>query len=114
MKASCTCAGSTLSAFLLLLSKLDLFAKEVTERILRIRFPTDRDYETAFEAPLRQFLEDYRVIALETVRAGVLQEVVLSVTLKPGTRPQELLEALRAKNDNNKVSLVLGQQEVDL
>lgn len=107
-------ATVTLSAFMLMLTKFNMFAKEVTERLLRIRFPVDRDHEIAFEEPFRKYLDEHRVISLETVRAGVLQEVVLSVTLKKGVRPGELLEAIRSKNDNQKVTLVLGQEEVDI
>ena len=107
-------ATLTLSAFMIALSKLNMFAKEVTERILRIRFPVDRDYETVFEAPFRKYLDEHRVISLETVRAGVLQEVVFSVSLKKNVRPGDLLEAIRACNDNQKVTLVLGQEEVDI
>ncbi len=107
-------ATAALSAFVIILSRFNLFAKEITERMLRIRFPVDRDYETAFEAPFQTHLEEYRVISIETVRAGVLQEVVLSVVLKSSTTPSALLEALRAVNDNNKVTLVIGQQAVDL
>jgi hypothetical protein len=107
-------ATAALSAFVLLMTRFSLFAKEISERILRIRFPVDRDFETAFEVPFRAHLDEYRVISLETVRAGVLQEVVLSVILKRSTTPTALLEALRAVNDNNKVTLVIGQQSVDL
>lgn len=107
-------ATAALSAFVIILSRFNLFAKEITERMLRIRFPVDRDYESAFEAPFQTHLEEYRVISVETVRAGVLQEVVLSVVLKSSTTPSALLEAIRAVNDNNKVTLVIGQQAVDL
>jgi uncharacterized membrane protein YhiD involved in acid resistance len=107
-------ATAALSAFVLFMTRFSLFAKEITERVLRVRFPVDRDFETAFEVPFRAHLDEYRVISLETVRAGVLQEVVLSVVLKRNTTPTALLEALRAVNDNNKVTLVIGQQSVDL
>ena len=107
-------ATAALSAFVVLLTRFNLFAKEITERILRIRFPVDRDYEQAFEQPFRTYLDEYRVISVETVNAGVLQEVVLSVVLKKNTNPSTLLEALRACNNNNKVTLVIGQQAVDL
>jgi uncharacterized membrane protein YhiD involved in acid resistance len=107
-------ATAALSAFVVVLSRFNLFAKEITERILRVRFPIDRDYERAFEEPFRKHLDEFRVISVETVRAGVLQEVVLSVVLKKSTTPSALLEALRACNDNNKVTLVIGQQAVDL
>jgi uncharacterized membrane protein YhiD involved in acid resistance len=105
---------ATLSAFLIALTRFNMFAKEITERILRVQFPVDRDYERAFDAPFRAHLDQHRVISVETVRAGILQEVVLSVVLKKSSTPSALLEAVRACNDNNKVSLIIGQQAVDL
>jgi hypothetical protein len=36
------------------------------------------------------------------------------VVLKRSSSPSALLEAVRACNDNNKVSLIIGQQAVDL
>jgi hypothetical protein len=107
-------ATAALSAFILLMTRFNFFAKEITERILRVRFPVSQDFETAFELPFRAHLDEYRVISLETVRAGVLQELVLSVVLKRNTTPTALLEAVRAVNDNNKVTLIIGQQSVDL
>jgi uncharacterized membrane protein YhiD involved in acid resistance len=107
-------ATATLSAFIVALTRFNMFAKEITERVLRVQFPIDRDYERAFELAFRTHLEQHRVISLETVRAGVLQEVVLSVVLKKSSTPTALLEAVRASNDNNKVTLIIGQQAVDL
>jgi len=107
-------ATAALSAFILLMTRFNFFAKEITERILRVRFPVSQDFETAFELPFRAHLDEYRVISLETVRAGILQELVLSVVLKRNTTPTALLEAVRAVNDNNKVTLIIGQQSVDL
>ncbi len=107
-------ATIVLSAFIIALYKFNLFAKEVRERILRIRLPIDRDHEDAFEEPFRKHLEDHRIISVETVRVGVLQEVVYSVVLKKKANPKDLLEDIRMRNDNQKVTLVLGQQEVDI
>jgi hypothetical protein len=103
-----------LSLIIVLLFKLNLFARDMHERILRIRLPIGMDYEQAFEAIFHQHLDVFRLISLETVRAGVLQEVVYSVVLKKNASPQELLEVIRQHNGNQKVTLVLGQQEVDL
>lgn len=103
-----------LSAMVVALYKLNLFAKEIRERILRIQLPVDRDHEEAFDDVFRKHLDEHRIISLETVRAGVLQEVVYSVVLKRSTKPKALLEAVRTRNDNQKVTLILGQQEVDI
>jgi hypothetical protein len=107
-------ATAALSAFVVALYKLDMFSKEVRERILRVQLPVDRDHEEALSEVFRKHLDEHRIISLETVRAGVLQEVVYSVVLKKRARPRDLLEDIRTRNDNHKVTLVLGQQEVDI
>lgn len=107
-------ATALLSAYAVALYKFNLFAKEVRERILRIQLPVGRDYEEAFDEPFREFLEEQRIISVETVRAGALQEVVYSVVLKKNGTPRELIEGVRSCNDNHKVTLVLGQQEIDI
>ena len=112
--ALATFATAVLSTVVVLMHKLDLFSKRVSERILRVRLPADRDCEEVFEAVFDEYLSDSRLISIETVSAGVLQEAVYSVVLKPTSAPRALLEAIREVNDNHKISLVVGQQEVDL
>jgi len=107
-------ASTVICAFVVALSRFNLFAKVVRERILCIRLPVDSDYERAFEDPFREHLEENRIISVRTVRAGILQELVYSVVLKKRTKPQALLEDIRTRNDNNRVTLILGQQEIDI
>lgn len=107
-------ASVVLSAILLLMAKLDLFAHRVVERLLRIRFPAGVNLEAVLEPLFRQYLADRRLIALEMVHGGALQEAVFTVVLKPKVQAEVFLKALQTVNDNNKVVLVVGQQEVDL
>ncbi|MBW1811466.1 MAG: DUF4956 domain-containing protein [Deltaproteobacteria bacterium] len=109
-----TFATIVLSVFVIILYKFNLFAKEVRERILRIQLPVDRDHEKVFEDLFRDLLDEHNIISVETVRAGVLQEVVYSVVLKKSASPKKLLEAIRSVNDNHKVTIILGQQEIDI
>ncbi len=106
-------ASAVMSAVLVLMFKLDLFARHVIERLLRVRLPAGLDVETTFEPVFREHLLDSRLIALETI-PGDLQEAVFTVVLKARVTPQKLLEAMRSVNGNNKAVLVVGQQEVDL
>lgn len=102
-----------MSVFVIILYKFNLFAKVINERVLRVQMPVDRPYEKVLEEPFRKYLDDYRIISVETVRAGVLLEVIYSVTLKKKQEPKDLLESIRKYNDNQKVALILGQQEID-
>jgi uncharacterized membrane protein YhiD involved in acid resistance len=107
-------ATAALCAMIVVLHKLDLFSKRVVERILRVRLAADLDYEVVFEPVFDRLLGEWRLISMETVTAGMLQEVVYSVVLKEDVGPQKLIEALREVNGNNKVTLIVGQQEVDV
>jgi uncharacterized membrane protein YhiD involved in acid resistance len=103
-----------LGAAILALQKLNLFAKVIRERILIVRLPHDADYEKTFGGVFRKFLDEFSLISMETVGEAQYQEAIYSVVLRPGAEPSRFLEAVREVNGNNKVSLVLGQQEIDL
>jgi uncharacterized membrane protein YhiD involved in acid resistance len=107
-------ATVVISAFILGLYKLNLFSKDVRERILRVQLPVDFNHETTLAQPFKQHADEHHIIALETVRAGTLNEVVYSVVLKRKASAQAFLNDIRSRNENNKVMLVLGQQEVDI
>lgn len=94
--------------------RLNLFAKEVREQILKIRMPADVPYASLFDRVFDKYLARADLIAVETVQAGLLLELVYGVELKHGASGQDLLNDVRRLNDNNKVVLVTGQQEVDL
>lgn len=93
---------------------LNLFAKDVKEQLLKVRLPGDMRYEELFETIFAKYLARYNLIAVETVQAGTLTELVYGVEFKRETDPQEFMEELRKINYNNKVALLTGHHEVDL
>lgn len=107
-------AAVALSAAVFVMSSLNLFAKKVRERILMIRIPHDMDFLKTFEDLFRKHLSEFHIISMESVRQETLQEVISSVVLRRGVDPASLIEEIRKLNGGNKVSLILGQQEVDL
>jgi len=106
-------ASLVMSGVLVLMAKLDLLAKHVVERLLRVRFPVAKDVEVALEPVFRQYVSDQRLVALERI-SSEQQEAVYTVVLKNKVTPQAFLSAIQQVNDNNKAVLVIGQQEVDL
>lgn len=103
-----------LACVTIFMSRLNLFAKVIRERILIVQLPVGQDFYNTFGELFRKALSRYAVISVETVRNETLQEIVCSVELLRGTDPNKLLEEIRTLNGNNKVSLILGQQEIDL
>ena len=95
------------------MTAFNFFAKEVKEQILKIRLPNDISYDTLFDSVFTTFLVRADLIAVETVQAGTLLELVYSVELKNAQKAQDFMTELRKLNDNNKVSLITAQHEVD-
>jgi uncharacterized membrane protein YhiD involved in acid resistance len=103
-----------ISAFIVILFKLDLFTREFRERILRAEFPVKSDHESLLAPLFERFTDDAALVSMETVKVGELQELVFTVQMKRKVQPQDLLSEVRKVNENNKVSLVTGFQEMDL
>jgi hypothetical protein len=96
------------------LARLNLFAKDIREQILKIRLPGDMRYDTLFGDAFGRYLTRSDLIAVETVQAGTLTELVYGIELRKRADTQEFINELRRLNDNNKVALITGYQEVDL
>lgn len=107
-------AAFLLCIVILLLFRANMFGKAQSSRILCVRLPADRDHEGVLGPVFARYLDDSNLISMESVGGGSLQELVYSVVLKRNTEPRRLIETLRGVNENQKVSLILGQQEVDL
>jgi uncharacterized membrane protein YhiD involved in acid resistance len=96
------------------MSTLNMFAREMREQILKIRLPGDVRYERLFDPVFNRYLNRFSLIAMETVQAGTLTELVYGVELKKQSDAQAFMNELRQLNDNNKVALITGYNEVDL
>ncbi len=107
-------ATVVISALLWAMDRYNFFAKDASVQLLKVRLPSDLPYAALFESVFGRYLVRYDLVAMETVQAGTLTELVYSVEIKRGADAQAFLRELAALNDNNKVVLVTGQQEVDL
>ncbi len=112
--ALATFCAVAMTGTVIMMHKLNLFAKVLRERILIVRVPIGTDYEKTFASVFHDCLEEYNLISMETVGEAEYQEAVYSVVLKPSKEPSKFLDAIREVNGHMKASLVLGQQEIDL
>ena len=96
------------------MATLNMFAKDVREQILKIRIPGDMRYESLFDNVFSRYLSRFNLIAVETVQAGLLTELVYGIELRNPNQAQAFLQELSRLNDNNKIALISGHHEVDL
>ncbi|MFQ5611409.1 MAG: DUF4956 domain-containing protein [Anaerolineae bacterium] len=96
------------------MSTLSLFARDVKEQILKIRLPADMRYDQLFDQIFGRYLTRFDLIAVETVQAGTLTELIYGIEFRRGANTHEFMNSLRQLNQNNKVALITGHHEVDL
>jgi len=103
-----------ISLLVWIMVRLDMFAADNKEQILKVRLPADVPFSSVFDPLFSRYLARYSLIAIESVQAGTLTELVYGVEFKKGADTQAFMNDIRQLNQNNKVVLVTGQQEVDL
>ena len=99
---------------ILFMVRFELFGKEVNQQLLKVRLPADLPYAELMRPILDRYVRRYDLVAMETVQAGTLTELVYTVELIDATKAQALLAAIGQVNGNNKVVLITGQPEADL
>ena len=103
-----------IAAFITILSRLNLFAREFREKILRAELPAGADPEAVLEPVFEKFADEAALVSVETIGAGDAREAVFSVRLKKKVQEVALVEDVRRVNGGRKVTLIAGFQEIDL
>jgi uncharacterized membrane protein YhiD involved in acid resistance len=107
-------ATGVISALILIMHHFDWYRKELTGRILKIQVPNNAEYDNLFNDVFAKFTKVSDLISVDSVRSGMLTELIYSVDLKKQDQVQPFLNEIKQLNGNNKVSLVTGYNTTDL
>ena len=84
------------------------------EKILKIAVPEDMDYTEVFDDVFSKYLTRVDLLTAKTVNMGSLYDLTYSVRMKAGVKEKAMLDDIRTKNCNLKVSLSQPVQEEEL
>ena len=96
------------------LSRFEIGAAVSREVLLRVHVPASADYHSIFDDVFYQHLREASLLSVETIRDGTMHELVFSVEFKRGVKEPEFLEAVRALTDGGRVSLLVGQENINV
>jgi hypothetical protein len=100
-------------AVIYLLSRADLFAPTRVSHLLRLRVNNDINYDTAFEECFQEHLQRWDLTSVESVQAGLMTELRMSVTLKDPKKPSAFVSQLQLLNGNNRILLTTASPEIN-
>lgn len=77
-------------------------------RTLKIAIPEDLNYEEALTEILQQYTKRYHLDRIKTINMGTLYELCYSLVLTPDCNEKAFLDALRCRNGNLSICLLLS------
>ena len=88
-----------------ILYKTNFGEDQTKDRILKIAIPEDLDYEEAFDDIFKKYLDSVSLRQSKTINMGSMFELTYIVNLKTDIKEKELIDSIRVRNGNLKVSL---------
>lgn len=107
-------AAVVISLIILLMARLNLFARKAVIQILKVQVPNEAPFDSLFDQLFLRYTNSSELISVDTVRNGMLTELSYSVGLKHANRMQEFLAEIKRLNGNNNVTLITGYNNTDL
>lgn len=84
------------------------------ERVLRIVVPEDMDYSNVFDEIFKKYTSRVDLVTAKTINMGSLYDLTYDIRLKAGAKEKEMMDDIRVKNCNLKVSLSQPIQNEEL
>jgi uncharacterized membrane protein YhiD involved in acid resistance len=107
-------AAVVIGLVIVLMMRLNWFAREMTNQILRVQLPNNFPFDTLFDSAFLKYTSASELISVESAHSGLLTELTYSVGMKNPNQVQPFLAEIRNLNGNNKVSLIAGYNSTDL
>lgn len=93
---------------------LPIFEPDHKERVLKIVVPEDLDYTDIFTDVFKKYTSYAELVTSKTVNMGSLFDLTYNIKLRRGVKEKALIDEIRTKNANLKVSLSQAIVEEEL
>ena len=107
-------ATVVISLVILIMNRFDWYAREAAGQIIKIELPNNLEFDTLFDNVFIKYTSVSCLISVDSVRSGMLTELIYSISPKKGINTQAFLADIKKLNGNNKVTLITGYNQTDL
>jgi uncharacterized membrane protein YhiD involved in acid resistance len=107
-------AAVVISLVILLMTRLNWFAREMASQILRIQIPEGAVLDGLFDRILLKYTSSSELISVDSVHNGLMTELTYSIGMKRSDQIQAFLQEIKNLNGNNRVTLIAGYNGTDL
>jgi uncharacterized membrane protein YhiD involved in acid resistance len=107
-------AAIVISLVILLMTRFNWYAREMSSQILRIQIPNGAPFDTLFDKAFVKYTSSSELISVDSVHSGMMTDLTYSIGIKKSSQIQEFLTEIRNLNGDNKVTLIAGYNGTDL
>ena len=107
-------ATVVISLIVVLMTRLNWFAREMPTQILRVQLPNDTPFDSLFDRAFVKYTSTSELISADSVQSGTMTELIYSVGPKKSALMQDFLAEVKKLNGGNKVTLIAGYNGTDL
>lgn len=101
-------AAVILCGVMILLEMLKIGKSKTISKMLKITMPEDLDYENALDDILKKYTTTFTLQKIKTTNLGSLYELSYSIITPSDINQKEFIDALRCRNGNLNITLVLA------
>jgi len=103
-----------ISAVAYLLTRFEIGTTARREVLLKLHVPAAFDYHTALNDTFYRALREHALLSVETIQNGAMLELIYSVEFKSGAAESAFLSDLRGLTQGGRVTLLTGQENIDV
>jgi uncharacterized membrane protein YhiD involved in acid resistance len=107
-------ATIVISLVILLMTRFNWYAREMSSQILRIQVPNGAPFHTLFDKAFVKYTSTSELISVDSVHSGMMTELTYSIGMKKSNQIQEFLTEIKNLNGDNRVTLIAGYNGTDL
>jgi uncharacterized membrane protein YhiD involved in acid resistance len=107
-------AAVVISLVILLMTRFNWYAGEMSSQILRIQVPNGAPFDTLFDRAFVKYTSTSELISVDSVHSGLLTELTYSIGMKKSNQVQDFLTEIKNLNGDNRVTLIAGYNGTDL
>jgi len=107
-------AAVVISLVILLMTRFNWYAREMSSQILRIQIPDGVPFDTLFDRAFVRYTSTSELISVDSVHSGMMTELTYSIGMKKSNQIQEFIAEIKNLNGDNKVTLIAGYNGTDL
>lgn len=107
-------AAVVISLVIVLMTRLDWYAREMVTQILRVQVPNGVAFDSLFNRAFVRYTRSSELISADSVNNGALTELTYSIGLKKSDQVEEFLAEISSLSGSHRVSLIAGYNTTDL